>query len=290
MPILLEAIEKERTLHSWNLELIMVDDGSSDNSFAMMKQLHTSYPYIRGFRLSRNFGHQAAVRTGLSLCQGDYIAIIDDDLQDPPSLLPGFFKYLDEGFDVAYGVRRKRKESWFKVYAYNAFYRILKILSDIDMPLDTGDFCVMKKEVVKQMLQLSEQNPFLRGIRAWVGFKQTGVEYERSERLAGESGYSIKKLFKIAFDGIFSFSRVPLRIITILGTLGLIITVSYTSYILIKYFSIGVVQPGFVTLIIMIMFFGSLNLACVGILGEYISRIYSETQRRPHAIIAECID
>jgi glycosyltransferase involved in cell wall biosynthesis len=189
---LLSAIETERIKNCWNLELILIDDGSKDNSYEKIVEKSHHFPYIIAIKLARNFGHQYAVKTGLSFCSGDYIAIIDDDLQDPPSLLPGFFKYLDDGFDVAFGVRKKRKESLAKRVAYNVFYRVLKRMSEIEIPLDTGDFCVMKKVVVVSMLKLQEKNPFLRGIRAWVGFKQIGIEYSRSPRIEGESGYTIK--------------------------------------------------------------------------------------------------
>lgn len=287
---LLESIDTERKSQNWNLELILIDDGSKDDSFSFIEKLSQKYPYIKGIKLSRNFGHQAAVRTALEYSRGDYVAIIDDDLQDPPSLLPQFFSYLDKGYDVAFGVRRKRKENFLKVFCYNSFYKILKILSDTDIPLDTGDFCVMKKIVVEKMLSLPEKNPFLRGIRAWVGFKQIGVEYERAKRIEGESGYTLKKLFKIASDGIFSFSNIPLKLITFIGGLGLSITVLYSIYILSKFFIYGVEAPGFVSTILFIMFFGSLNLICMGIIGEYISRIYAESKNRPHSVIEKTIN
>jgi len=287
LPNLLYAIDEVKGKEGWNLELILIDDGSTDNSFEEIGRIAREYPYVKGFRLSRNFGHQAAVSTGLSLCNGEYIAIIDDDLQDPPSLLPSFFGHLDNGYDVAYGVRRKRKESFFKITAYNSFYRLLQMLSEIYIPMDTGDFCVMKRKVVDAMLSLTETNPFLRGIRSWVGFKQIGVEYERHGRKYGKSGYTLSKLFKIASDGIFSFSNLPLRLTTFLGALALSVAIVYALYILGKYIFFGIESPGFVTLVLMILFFGSVNLISVGIVGEYIARIYAESKDRPHAIISE---
>jgi glycosyltransferase involved in cell wall biosynthesis len=287
MSKLLEAIDAEKIKEKWNLELLLIDDGSKDGSFLKILELKKSYHYIRGFRLARNFGHQSAVSLGLKEATGDYIAIIDDDLQDPPSLLPQFFAKLDAGYDVVYGVRKKRKENFFKVLAYNAFYRILKRLSEIEIPLDSGDFCVMKKCVVQNMLTLHERNPFLRGIRSWVGFKQIGLEYERQARLEGESGYTLKKLFKIAADGIFSFSNLPLRFITFVGLIGLSFSVVYSIYILSKLLFYGIGVEGFVTIVIMIMFFGSINLLCMGILGEYLARIYAEGKNRPHYVLAE---
>ena len=290
MTNLMEAIDAERKIHSWPLEVLLIDDGSKDKSYEKIEELSKTYPYIKGIKLSRNFGHQIAVKTGLSHCTGEYVAIIDDDLQDPPSLLSGFFKYLDEGYDVAYGVRKNRKESFLKKASYNSFYRILKSLSDTDIPLDSGDFCVMKKHVIENMLKLQEKNPFLRGIRAWVGFKQIGVEYERAARIDGESGYTLKKLFKIALDGIFSFSSVPIRVITILGVVGLIFAVVYSLMVVYEALVHGIDAKGFATLAIIILFFGSITLICLGIIGEYIVRIYDEVRDRPYTVIEKTIN
>ena len=290
MPNLLEAIDKQRLLSNWDLELVLVDDGSKDNSFQKIEELSKIYPYIKGIKLSKNFGHQIAVKTGLAHCTGDYVAIIDDDLQDPPSLLPYFFEFLDSGYDVAYGVRKKRKESFFKKLGYTSFYRILKGMSDTDIPLDSGDFCVMKKHVVENMLKLQEKNPFLRGIRAWVGFKQIGVEYERQARIEGESGYTLRKLLKIALDGIFSFSSVPIRIITLLGFLGLVSAAIYSLMIIYQSVMHGLPVKGFATLVILLSFFSSSILICLGIIGEYVVRIYDEVRDRPYVIIEKTLN
>jgi polyisoprenyl-phosphate glycosyltransferase len=287
---LLKAIDIERKKSNWNLELVLIDDGSKDNSYEKIEELSSIYNYIRGIKLSRNFGHQVAVKTGLAHCTGDYIAVIDDDLQDPPSLLPLFFSYLDNGYDVAYGVRKKRKESFLKKLGYNSFYRLLKKMSDTDIPLDSGDFCVMKKRVVENMLKFQEKNPFLRGIRAWVGFKQIGVEYERAARFDGESGYTFKKLLKIAFDGIFAFSSVPIRIITIIGVIGLVFATAYSCLVVFGYLFNNITVRGFPTLAIIISFFSSLILICLGIIGEYIVRIYDEVRNRPYVIIEKTIN
>jgi glycosyltransferase involved in cell wall biosynthesis len=287
---LLIAIDKEKKKENWNLELVLVDDGSKDVSFSKIVSLTNEYSYIKALKLSRNFGHQLAVKTGLKYCTGDYIAVIDDDLQDPPSLLPYFFTFLDKGYDVAYGVRKKRKENTLKKISYTLFYRILRKMSDIEIPLDTGDFCVMKKKVVENMLKLNEQSPFIRGIRAWVGFKQIGVEYERAARFDGDSGYTLKKLLKIAFDGIFSFSSMPIRVISLLGVIGLSIAFVYSSLLIYAKLVNGIPVKGFTTLSILILFFGSLTLICLGIIGEYIARIYDETRSRPDTIIDEIIN
>jgi len=288
--LLLEHIERQRINENWNLELILVDDGSQDTVFSKIESLVPQYPYIKAIKLSRNFGHQAAVRTGLSYVTHQFIAIIDDDLQDPPELLPGFFKFLEQGYDVVYGVRRKRKELWLKIFFYNFFYKILDRISDTQIPLDSGDFCVMTKRVVDQMLLLNESKPFLRGIRAWVGFKQLGLEYERKERVQGQSGYTLKKLVQIAFDGIFAFSSFPIRVISFLGFAGLSIGLLYAIYILTLYFFYGISIQGFTTIVLLVIFFGSLNLISVGLAGEYIYRIFLETKKRPHAVIAATIN
>jgi glycosyltransferase involved in cell wall biosynthesis len=287
---LLEAIDEQRIKENWKLEVVLVDDGSRDNSYDRIVELTKTYPYIKGIKLSKNFGHQIAVKTALSYSTGEYVAIIDDDLQDPPSLLPRFFTYLDKGYDVAYGVRKKRKESIIKKFFYSTFYKILQGMSNIHIPLDSGDFCVMKRKVVDSMLKLPEQNPFLRGMRAWVGFKQIGVEYERAARLEGESGYTLRKLLRIAMDGIFSFSSAPIRLITILGVIGLSFALVYSFLVIKNYLVHGIGVRGFSTVYILICFFSSLVLICLGVIGEYIVRIYDEVRQRPYVVIDESVN
>ncbi len=286
LPVLCKRIS-DLQLSFPSLEMIMIDDGSKDGSFETIKELSKQYSFIRGFRLSRNFGHQNAVRKALEFTRGDLVAIIDDDLQDPPELLIDFAAKIKEGYDVVYGVRKQRKGSVFKVFSYFLFYRLLKILSDIDIPLDTGDFCMMRSWVAEEMSQMRERRPFLRGLRSWCGGNQIGIEYNRGGRLEGESGYTLKKLFQIAFDGIFSFSFIPLRLITFLGVLGILFSCFYAVYILGRYMVVGVEEKGFISLAFLIMFFGSLNLLSLGMMGEYLSRLYSEQKRRPFAIVVE---
>lgn len=286
----LKAVDDQRKASNWDLELVLVEDGSPDNSFEVIEKLAQQYSYIKAVKLSRNFGHQIAVKTGLSYATGDYIAIIDDDLQDPPSLLPRFFAELEKGFEVAYGIRKNRKEGEVKKTAYKVFYRILNSISDTKIPIDSGDFCVMTKNVKEKMLSLNEQNPYLRGIRAWVGFKQIGLEYERSGRIEGESGYSLKKLIKIAKDGIFSFSSIPLQIITLLGNLGLVISILFSVFTIFRYFNNEIEVAGYTTMIILLLFFSSLILVSLGIIGEYIYRIYNEVRNRPYTIIEKTVN
>ncbi len=271
-----------------NFELILVDDGSQDNSFKEIKRLASIYPFIRGFKLSRNFGHQKAVTIGLRESKGKFVAIIDDDLQDPPEFLPRFFQTLYDGADVVYGIRRKRKESIFKRVLYAAFYRVLSLLSNIYIPMDAGDFCVMKQCVVDAMLQLQDANPFLRGIRSWVGFKQVGIEYKRDERLQGKSGYTFRKYINFAITGILMFSYIPLRLATYFGFLVALSAFFYSVFLVIYwwlYDSFDV--PGFLTLIVIITFLGGVQLISIGIIGEYIARLNDNTRKWPIAIVAE---
>lgn len=284
---LLKTIESEKNKHNWNLELIMVDDGSVDNSYELSVKNQSQYPFVKSIKLSRNFGHQAAVRVGLDFATGDYVGIMDDDLQDPPRVIHEFIDKLKEGYDVVYGIRRGRKESWLLKSCYKLFYRILKYVSDIDIPIDSGDFCFMSARAVQQIRNLPEQRPFIRGMRAWVGFKQVGLEYDRESRFSGESGYTLTKLFRLAIDGIFSFSTLPLRLITIAGLLGCFLSIAYGSYILWLYLSSGINVRGYSTIILMLTLNSSLILFCLGIVGEYISRIYIESKKRPYAVIME---
>lgn len=285
-----QAIDLQRQESDWNLELVMIDDGSKDDTYLRVEELSRKYNYIKAIKLSRNFGHQAAVRTGLAFCKGDYVAVIDDDLQDPPSLLPSFFDYLDKGYDVAYGERRKRKDNLIKRFPAALFYRLLRTLSSVEIPLDSGDFCVMKRQVVKHMLTLPERNPFLRGMRAWVGFKQIAVSYDRQARIEGKSNYTFAMMLQFGVDGIFSFSKVPIRFITFIGFIGLAFAVVYGILTISMYISVGFDVRGWATLTLLILIFGSLNLICLGVIGEYIARIYDETLNRPHSVIEKTLN
>ena len=245
-------------------------------------------------RLARNFGHQIALWTGLQYATGDLIAVLDADLQDPPEVLPRFFDKSAQGYDVVYGVRRKRKECFLKRAAYADYYRILRICSEIPIPLDSGDFCVMDRQVVQAILQTSEQDPFIRGLRAWVGFRQTALEYERNARAAGEVKYTLGKLFRLAANGIFSFSTRPLRMASYLGFgvsicsfLGVIFTL--LQRIFAEQFAAIDLQPvpGYATVVIAVLFVGGVQLICLGILGEYVGRIYANSKGRPHSVVAE---
>ena len=288
LAVLIKTISEVMKSNQLKYELILVDDGSSDNSFEEIVRLSKLFPSINGFKLSRNFGHQAAVLTGLQKSNGDIIAIIDDDLQDPPHILLQFFEQLTNGADVAYGVRRNRKENIIKRTLFSTFYFVLKQLSNINIPRDSGDFCAMKRRVVDSILKLQDGNPFLRGMRAWVGFNQIGIEYDREKRYYGKSGYSLKNYFRLATTGILTFSYVPLRIATYTGLLASILGILYAIAIVLYWFFVDSFDvPGYLSLIVIISFLGGIQLICIGIIGEYISRLNDNTRKWPIAIISD---
>ncbi|MGZ3930044.1 MAG: glycosyltransferase family 2 protein [Bacteroidia bacterium] len=270
-------------------ELIFVNDGSKDNSIALIKELATTDATIKYIYFSRNFGHQIAVSAGLDLSKGEAIAIIDADLQDPPELIETMYYKLKEGYENVYAKRRSRKDkNIIKKAAYKTFYRILAQISHIEIPLDTGDFRVMSRKMAEVIKHMPERNKYLRGQIAWAGFKQTFVEYDRDERAAGEPGYTYKKLFKLAFDGITGFSDLPLRIATYSGFVVFFISLILIGYSLVSYFfGTGQTPKGWTSLMISVMFIGGIQLLSIGIIGEYISRIQTDIRQRPLYIIKD---
>lgn len=277
--------------HYPDYEIILVNDGSQDDSGQVIRGICLKDKRVRLIDFSRNFGHQAAISAGLERAKGDIIVIMDDDLQDPPEVLPLFFDKLREGYDVAYGIRKKRKESVFKRASFFLFYRLLGFLSKNEIPYDSGDFCVMKKSIVDVINRFHESNRFLRGIRSWMGFKQIGIEYERDSRFAGESTYNFRKYFRFAFDAIFSFSYLPLRISTLLGTIVACLSFIYGFFIILrKLFGYIEHVPGFTSLFVITTFLGGVILISIGAIGEYITRIYDEVKKRPNYIIQDEIN
>ena len=270
---------------SASYELIFINDGSDDKTLPRLITLSRKDSHVKVINFSRNFGHQTAVTAGLNYCQGKYVAVLDADLQDPPEVLPEFFAKLDQGYDVVYAVRKDRQESWWLKNFYSLFYRLLKIVANIDIPLDSGDFCVMNKQVVDIINQLPERNRFVRGIRSWVGYKQIGLEYKRQTRFAGKSKYNLSKLVKLALDGVVSFSYTPLRLLTIIGFLTFITSILGSLLAIYLRFFTKIFVPGFATTVILIMFMGGLNMLSLGIVGEYLGRIYDEVKQRPQYII-----
>jgi polyisoprenyl-phosphate glycosyltransferase len=282
----------ERTMSAINawtsdFEVICVNDGSKDNTLGLLIACHQKDKRFKVVSLSRNFGHQAAFLCGLSHSSGEYIAMIDGDLQDPPELLAHFYEKIQEGYDVVYGVRRKRKEGFFKKMAYKTYYRFLGSVSSVPIPLDSGDFSMMRRVVLDNILQMSEQSLFIRGIRSWVGFRQFGYEYERDKRFGGEPKYTLAKLFELAYNGVFSFSQFPVKFLTKLGVFVIVFAILYSIFALYVKITNPEVPQGFTTLAIAIFLFSGVQLVALGMIGEYVLRIYDETRQRPLFIVKD---
>jgi len=273
-----------------SFEIIAVLDGCTDASYDVIHKLRGDDKTIKIIELSRNFGHQAAISAGLEFASGEMVAIMDDDFEDPPELLPKFISRLREGFDVVYGIRKKRKRSFFIRALFSSFYRMLDKLVDIRIPPDAGDFCVMKKSFVNVLNGMPETNRFLRGLRVWSGFSQTGIEYERGERFSGKSGYSFRKYLGLAMDGIFSFSYKPLIFISLAG--GLIASLSFllgTGLIILKLGGKIRDVPGWTSLAVIVLFLSGVQLTSMGVVGTYVARIYDEVKRRPKYVIKRMV-
>ena len=287
LPTLYKRIIKVLTSLKADYEIIFVNDGSNDKTKNILVNLNKKNPRVKIINFSRNFGHQTAVSAGLQHTSGEVAAILDADLQDPPEILPKFFAKLDQGFDVVYAVRKKRKENIIKVMAYSLFYKLLHVIASVNIPLDSGDFCVLSQRMVKTINSFPERNRFVRGLRSWAGFKQVGLEYERDQRFAGESKYGLRKMLKLAFDGIFSFSFIPLQIMFFLGSISLALSLigSLWSVYMRLFTPPYNPVPFFSTTIILIMCVGGLQLFSIGVMGEYLRRIYDEVKQRPLYII-----
>ncbi len=267
-------------------EMIFVNDGSTDSSLDIIKGLASSDKNIKIIDLSRNFGHQIAIKAGLSFALGDAAVVMDADLQDPPELIEKMVNKWQEGYQVVYAIRKTRKEGRLLRFLYAAFYRLLKIMSNTSIPLDAGDFCLLDKSIVKILSSMPETDPFMRGLRSWAGYKQIGVEYDRQERYSGKAKYTFWKLLKLALDGIVSFSDIPLKIAAIFG-----FVVSFFSFLLIIVLFIKRLPiSGTTTIAVLVLFLGGVQLITIGILGEYIGRIYEQTKRRPLFLVKETVN
>lgn len=270
-------------------ELILVNDGSKDRSLLMLRELHNNDERVCYLSLARNFGHQVAVTAGLNFARGEAVIVLDADLQDPPELIPEMIELWQQDYQVVYAQRTKRlQESWFKRSTAFIFYRLLKLLADVDIPADTGDYCLMDRKVVDILNSMPERNRYIRGLRAWIGFRQTFVRFERDPRYAGQVKYTFSKSFSLALNSLVSFSRIPLRFSTYLGLFSA--ALSLFMAILVLYWRIHESKSpvtGFATIMIAIFFLGSVQLIGIGILGEYIGRIYEEIKGRPLYTIAE---
>jgi polyisoprenyl-phosphate glycosyltransferase len=267
-------------------ELVFVDDGSTDRTFEMLAAAARQDPRILALSLSRNFGHQVAITAALDQVTGDATVVMDGDLQDVPEEIPRFVERWGEGFDVVYAKRVRRKEPWVLRLCYYVFYRMMAGLSDIRLPLDSGDFGLISRRVVEQLRRMPEHHRYLRGLRSWVGFRQTGLEVERAERHSGKSKYSLTRLLKLAFDGIFAFSIVPIRVASLFGAFVIVLSFLYALYALYAKLFLHQSPQGFTALIVAVTFLSGIVIFFLGVIGEYVGRIYEEIKARPHYLIA----
>ena len=272
-------------------EVVLIDDGSRDNTGALMKAKCLSDARYTGLFLSRNHGHQLALSAGLAHAKGsEVIMVLDGDLQDPPELINEFYGLYKNGNDVVYAIRKNRKEGPLKKLAYWAYYRLQKSVSNFNIPIDSGDFGLMSRRVVDKLNAMPEQSRYLRGMRSWVGYKQVGYEYSRDERKEGQSNYGWKQLLGLAFNGIFNFSEFPIRLITKLGLATIIISLIYLGDVLYKkLFTDQVVPVGFTAILMAIILFSRVQLISIGIIGEYVLRIFFQVKNRPLFIVKEKI-
>jgi dolichol-phosphate mannosyltransferase len=270
-------------------EIVLVDDGSADHTLEVLESAARRDARLVVVALSRNFGHQAALSAALDFVSGDLVVTMDGDLQDRPEAIPALLAKHREGYDVVYAQRVKRKESWPLRLSYFLFYRLLASLADTRLPLDSGDFALMSRRVVEQMRAAPEHHRYLRGLRSWVGFRQTGLVVERDERFAGSTHYGPLKLLKLASDGLFSFSIVPLRAMAILGLLATVLSGGFSLYTLYAKLVLHRAPVGFTSIMLFLSFLSGVHLFFLGVIGEYIGRIYQETKRRPIYVIGSVV-
>ncbi|MES2566578.1 MAG: glycosyltransferase family 2 protein [Bacteroidota bacterium] len=296
LPVLLDRICQVFRQENMDFEILVVDDNSPDNTLTYLKKISNEQPKIKVISLARNFGQQVAISAGLKHIKGDAVIIMDDDLQDPPEFIPQLIRKWEEGYDIVYAIKTNRKEGALKRLGYKLFYKILSKLSDIKIPQDSGDFCIMSKHIVTILNNMSERDRFVRGLRAWVGHKQIGIECDRGKRYSGEPAYTLSKMIKLSLDGVLSFSNKPLKLTSwfgfimsffafigiILTTLQKIVTYYYPDNAL-------AVWPGMSSILLSILLIGGVQLISIGILGEYIGRIFNEVKQRPLFLIKETV-
>jgi len=287
LPALFERLSSVLVRLGEPFEVIFVNDGSRDGSERMLRDFHARDPRFKSIHFSRNFGHQTAITCGLDHSRGQAVVAMDGDLQDPPEVLPDLLARWREGFEVVYAVRQKRKEGLLKRSAYKAFYWLLRKVSYLDIPLDSGDFSLVDRRVVDLLSSMPERNRFVRGLRTWVGFRQVGYEYAREARFAGESKYNLTKLFKLAFDGLVSYSYVPLRLVSNVGMLVSALALAYMAYLLLARLFGGTPIEGWTSTIVIMLFLGGVQLLSLGVIGEYVGRIFEEVKQRPHYVVRE---
>jgi glycosyltransferase involved in cell wall biosynthesis len=268
-------------------EIVLVDDGSADRTWELILGAAASDGRIVGVRLSRNFGHQAALTAALETVTGDVVVVMDGDLQDRPEEIPRFLAEYRKGYDVVYAQRVRRKESAPLRASYFLFYRLFNKLSEVEIPLDSGDFALLSRRVVDEINLLPERHRYIRGLRSWVGYQQTGIPIERDARAGGEPSYTIRKLFRLAFDGVFAFSVTPLRAAWMFGALVSAVASLYALWAIFQRLFLDTSPQGFTALIVAIVFFSGIQLLFLGLIGEYLGRVYDEAKGRPHFVVTD---
>ncbi len=286
LPVLFAELERFASRVQGPVWFLLVDDGSRDATGAMLDAQCAKDPRFAALHFSRNFGHQTAVSAGLAHVRGDVIAVLDADLQDPPDVVLRMIDKWREGFDVVYGVRQNRKEGPILRAAYSLFYRVMRRVANVDLPLDAGDFSLMDRRVVDLINAMPEHNRFVRGLRGWVGFKQTGMPYDRAARAAGEAKYGFRKLLRLALDGLVSFSSLPLRMAAWLGLFASAIGFVLLLWALFSALFLQKTPAGWASTAVIVLFFGGVQLLMLGVLGEYLGRIFDEVKGRPHFVVA----
>jgi dolichol-phosphate mannosyltransferase len=290
LPILYERLAKMASARSEQFEFIFINDASKDNSFEIMQALHRRDARVKVANLSRNFGHQIAVTAGIDLSHGDAVVLMDGDLQDPPEVIPQLIDKWHQGFEVVYAVREKRSgETIFKKFTAQAFYRVLRKITGLDLPVDAGDFRLMGSRVVHALQNMREGHRYIRGMVSWVGYKQTGVMFQRDSRHGGETKYTLKKMIKFALDGITSFSDLPLKFASYLGGAATVIALLLIVKVFYSYFILHNVVPGWASLMVVVLFMGGVQLVVLGIMGEYIGRTHDEVRARPLYFLDETL-
>jgi len=268
-------------------EVLFVDDGSHDRSAEVILDLQRTDPAVKLLRLSRNFGHQAAITAGIAAARGDAVILMDCDLQDPPEVLPRLVAHWEAGYEVVYAVRQTRDEGFFKRSTAAVFYRMLRSVSQVEIPVDAGDFCLIDRKVADVIRHLPEKNRYLRGLRSWAGFRQVGVPYDRPSRHAGEAKYTTRKMLKLALDGVMSFTSLPLKLASYMGFFTAAAGIAYLALAVFARLTTGSLPDGWTSLVAIILILGGAQLIVTGFLGAYIARIYDETKGRPMYVVAE---
>ena len=288
VPLIYKRLTDTLSKISDKYEIIFVNDCSKDSTLSVIKQISEKDSHVKYISFSRNFGHQIAVSAGLDMCKGNAVVIIDGDLQDPPELILEMYKKYQEGYKVVYAKRKTREgETWFKKATAKLFYRFLAAMTSIEIPVDVGDFRLIDKVIVNHLRNMPEKSKYIRGQISWIGYQQTFVEYHRDARLYGKTNYPLKKMLRLAFDGITAFSDKPLKMASAIGIISAILSLLAIIYALISYFIFDSAVSGWTSLIISVLFIGGVQLITIGIIGEYIARINNDVRNRPLYIIEE---